>query len=1064
GTVDKQVTAQGDAAKKAGASADAGAGSKLSGTKPAPKGETSEGGVSVAAAVGVNVGVATTVATVAKGRTINAGGALKVTTTTQTDASAKADGSQVDSGGTDVGVGAAVALNLGVATSVASVADNSRVTAQGVTVSATTTTGEKNDFGADAKSGAGAGNVGVAGSLALNVAVNTTVASIEGDKDSSGLGASVAAGGGDISIEAQNASTSTVKAGADVKGTDSSAKVGVGASIGANVVVNTAVAEVEDGAKLTGGRDLALSAKGDHTLSTEVTGGAAGAKVSITPVVAATVAVNTATARVGESATALGLTGKLSAASQLTDSITTKATGQAQGDVAVGAALAATIAVDTATSSIERDVSSSSAIDLSASSKTLLKTGATAGAKGAKAAKKDADGKETPEAGTTVDEQKKNQLDFAKGRNDGTKTLDTDKVTPAAETPAVNKNDTPNVSKTNPPPGKDGGTGTGKESGKKVSVAAAIGVGVAVNQAKAGIGAGRRVSTSGNLDIKATTDTNYATTATGEAVSDDVGVAAAVALTATFNKTQATIGAGTTVVQAQDINILATALQNRDAAFVKTMSAEAVSGASGGEVAVAGALAVVGNDNETTAAIDEGATIGSAAARVGDITVKAEDTSKISAQARAGALSTGDKSKAGVGASFAVLLSNNQSLAAIGRDTAAPDAASTIHARSATVKAAKNRVEFYVPNISDVKSFSFDTLDPSTYLGSNNYYTEAVAGAAAKGNAAVAGAFSVDLFRNVTEAAIGKGVALTTYGSQPEAVPGTPNPQNLGVEVSSRSDVKAISFAGAVAGAKKAGVGVSNTDIVNYDETLASIGSGATVKSTGTGAGVKVAADAAQDVANVSVSGAAGTESTGVAGVLGINVSMNKAEAKVADAALVTAEGDAIVKATNDSTMVMVAGGVAGGKEVGVGGAIAVNAVWNRTYASVGEGAEIDAKKTTTVAAEARETAVNAVVAGAGGGKAGVAAALSINASFVDTEASIGQAAKINTDAAFSTADQAVDLHARDDTVVVGIAGGGAGGGKAGVGAALDTTILAKTVKAFVADDTKADGKVAAVQ
>ena len=90
---------------------------KLDGTKSTPNTAdgTESGGVSVAAAIGVNVGVATTTATIGKGRKIaSSNGALKVASSNETDTAAKADGSQVDGGKTDVGVGAAVALNVGV--------------------------------------------------------------------------------------------------------------------------------------------------------------------------------------------------------------------------------------------------------------------------------------------------------------------------------------------------------------------------------------------------------------------------------------------------------------------------------------------------------------------------------------------------------------------------------------------------------------------------------------------------------------------------------------------------------------------------------------------------------------------------------------------------------------------------------------------------------------------------------------------------------------------------------------------------------------------------------------
>jgi hypothetical protein len=750
--------------------------------------------------------------------------------------------------------------------------------------------------------------------------------------------------------------------------------------------------------------------------------------------------------------------------------VTTKATGQAQGDVAVGASLAASVVVETVSASVERDVASSTAIDLGASSESSVRTAAVAGAKGAKAAKKDADGKETPEAGTTVDEQKKTQLDSAKKRNDATKTLDTDTRTPAAETPEVNKNDTTEVNK-DQPPAKPPAANDKKQESKKVSVAAAIGVGVVVNQAKASIGgAGRSVTTTGKMGVKATTDTNYETTATGEAVSDNIGIAAAVALTGTFNKTQANIAAGTTVVQAGDIDVIATANQNRDPAFRFDMAAEAVSGASGGDVAVAGSLAVVGNYNETEASIEEGVTIGSGVAPVGDITVKADETSKLAARARAGALSTGKESKAGVGASFAAILSYNTTTAAAGYDTLWGGfyTPTWIYANSLTVAATKHKVDFVSPldvipkSISGVqtwvKNFDFDALDPLNYLGSNNYYTEAVAGAAAKGDAAVAGSFAVNLFMNTTEAYLGKNVHVTTSGSQA----GT-HPETLGVEVAAASDTRAIAFAGAVAGAKKAGVGISNTDIVNFDETNASIGGGSVVKAQAADSGVKVTANAAQVVANVAVSAGIGTESTGVGGVLGIDLSMNKAEATIGEAAQVQAEGNVTVGATNDSVLVMIAGGVGGGKEVGVGAAVGINALWNRTLASIARDAVVDAKKNIAVTADADEVAVNAVVSGAGGGKAGVAASLAFNVILADTEASVGQGVKLNTSAGFGNAEK-VAITARDDTVVVGVSGGGAGGGDAGVGAALDTDVVVKTVKAFIADDTVADGQVATIK
>ena len=101
--------------------------------------------------------------------------------------------------------------------------DGSTVLANGVTVSAmmpSAGTGS-NAFGADATSGAGVSNVGVAGSLALNTVDNSSAATVAG-------GAVVNAGTGAVLIEAQNLASNTVSSGASVAGSGSAAKVGGG--------------------------------------------------------------------------------------------------------------------------------------------------------------------------------------------------------------------------------------------------------------------------------------------------------------------------------------------------------------------------------------------------------------------------------------------------------------------------------------------------------------------------------------------------------------------------------------------------------------------------------------------------------------------------------------------------------------------------------------------------------------------------------------------------------------------------------------------------------------------
>lgn len=129
--------------------------------------------------------------------------------------------------------------------------------------------------------------------------------------------------------------------------------------------------------------------------------------------------------------------------------------------------------------------------------------------------------------------------------------------------------------------------------------------------------------------------------------------------------------------------------------------------------------------------------------------------------------------------------------------------------------ATKHRIDMKALSFADVKNLGLRPLIPSTYLSSHNYYTEAIAGAS-KGQAAVSGALAVNVFSNVTDAAIGDGASVTTYAS---AAGGSWYAQLQSSWVSAwRPSPTPMPFllAGAVAGAKKAGVGLTNTDIVNF--------------------------------------------------------------------------------------------------------------------------------------------------------------------------------------------------------------------------------------------------------
>src|SRR5690606_6324247 len=152
-----------------------------------------------------------------------AGGLLAVEAWSNTDAEAEAEGSTAGSTAT-VGIGAAAAVNSIETHTLAWIGD-AQVTANGIAVNAGTETlgdDEANRFSASAKAGAGAGKVGIAGALALNLLTTHTRAEVL-------EGARVDAEGGDVELEADSTTETSATALPDepVDGGD----FGVGASV-----------------------------------------------------------------------------------------------------------------------------------------------------------------------------------------------------------------------------------------------------------------------------------------------------------------------------------------------------------------------------------------------------------------------------------------------------------------------------------------------------------------------------------------------------------------------------------------------------------------------------------------------------------------------------------------------------------------------------------------------------------------------------------------------------------------------------------------------------------------
>ena len=118
-----------------------------------------------------------------------------------------------------------------------------------------------------------------------------------------------------------------------------------------------------------------------------------------------------------------------------------------------------------------------------------------------------------------------------------------------------------------------------------------------------------------------------------------------------------------------------------------------------------------------------------------------------------------------------------------------------------------------------------------------------------------------------------------------------------------------------------------------------------------------------------------------------------------------------------------------------------------------------ESAKGLAVTAYNRENLVTTVIGGAGGGTAGVAATVSAGVIATTTEASIGQGARINETNTAASADQQVRVKAVDETLLIDAAGAGAGGGSAGVSAAANVGVIAKTTTAKIGKKTTVKAK-----
>ena len=233
------------------------------------------------------------------------------------------------------GIAVGVSVNVAVITTKAFLSHNANLKATTVTVE--TTAPAASSFQASSTSGAGGSNVGVAGSIAVNVVVSNTTTDVEGTDP-------VGVNGADVSLSAtsniDNQALATAK-----QATDGSAS-GVGISVAVNVVNDTTAAGLPDDSVLNGAKNLTITATSTDSMTTTANGGASTGSGTVALAAQAAIAISniTTTASVGSGPT-LTLTGGLTAHATQNAKTTTTASGDTKGgNAGIGLSLALLIA------------------------------------------------------------------------------------------------------------------------------------------------------------------------------------------------------------------------------------------------------------------------------------------------------------------------------------------------------------------------------------------------------------------------------------------------------------------------------------------------------------------------------------------------------------------------------------------------------------------------------------------------------------------------------------------------------------------------------------------------
>ena len=389
---------------------------------------------------------------------------------------------------------------------------------------------DSDDFNASATSGAGGGDTGVAGSLAINITIADTEADLGYTQPNSSPGVPniTVTGGGNVTLNAQTASVVTASA-VPADGGGSGANLGVGISLALDYSQTSTLAQITNNVVLNGANNLSMTATSTQDMTTTTRGGASGS-TGVTPVIAIAITDNDTDATLGTGGQ-ISLTGSFSATASLTDQVENSASGATQSSgTGVGITVTVTVVNDNSLATTGRNLKTTDATaangTIAFSATTLSSSQSTAIASVAGGQQDDGSGQHSDSNSNdqTVDNTTKTQSSYG------------DSEVKGADSSAK---------------GTEGSDSNNKaqSSNGSVSVAGAVAVNVEDGTAEAYIPDGLSVSATGLLSVVTAAQVNGQAIASGAATtsSGGTGVGVGVSVNVANETNEAYIGNNTVI-------------------------------------------------------------------------------------------------------------------------------------------------------------------------------------------------------------------------------------------------------------------------------------------------------------------------------------------------------------------------------------------------------------------------------------------------------------------------------------------------------------------------------------